>query len=165
MVQKMFGTGAGYQWRIIGNSIMVTNESVSGNRTVNGHVLVRGGGNAEAFDRDVKTLGTRKKNDQAQIARIEKAQQAARLEALRKAQDEPAPSYSANTYCAPSDTCFVVVSNERSRAKIKCTKGTSYKIGQTYDICAASNGKWGNCGVFGVSGDYTFTVAGNKACD
>lgn len=87
----------------------------------------------------------------------------ARAKANRPNGGAPAPCYSS------SKDCFSVVksSSGGGRVTIRCEKGTSYKIGQEREICRGDSGKWATgCGFSDTfAHHYTFTEAGNKACD
>lgn len=135
---------------------------VHGSVLVNRVRLVRGGSNS-AFERELAQVAPREKKNNEEMRDFQRNKQA---RAASENTTSYSPSYANKSYCGPSDVCFDVISRDKSdRAKIKCTKGN--KIGQTYDICASSSGKWAySCGAFGVSGaHYSFTKAGNMACE
>lgn len=77
-------------------------------------------------------------------------------------------STSTSSYCGSSDTCFEVISNYKDEISIKCTKGATYRIGQTVKICGPnSKGKYASgCGItHSAAYHYDMRKAGNIACE
>ncbi len=94
----------------------------------------------------------------------------AKFEALI-AKDKQSQGYAkewtkSHPYCGHSDTCFQVVSNDGSRTKIKCTKG-SY-TGNQREVCMNQKGDWASgCGLTDAFAFHYSSLkeAGNKACE